>query len=286
LSSEQPNNSHANAPAFGLGNALAVLICASLIGCASPAPTNPSFPVSISAANEILDHAKSHPQPLNHPLVIVGGFMDPGIAPLLLKHQFAGFTDDPRIISVSLGACFTFDDCRQQIIRAVDREFPTTDPTMTTEVDVIGNSLGGVAARFAAAEETDPHKPLRRLRIARLFTISSPHRGALAANFPLHLLPIQIALIPNSPFIERLNSSANQNFQYPIYPYYRLGDTIIGNDNAAPPGHIAWWVPTPIFSWPHINAFSDPRIIADILLRLRGQTPLTSDPASPFPKRS
>ena len=267
-----------------MGSALLVLICALLVACSSAPPTNPSFPVSISAADQILDQADAHPQRLNRPLLIVGGFMDPGIAPLLLKHQFNGFTNDSRIVWVSLGDCCTFDDCRKKIIRAVDRDFPTTDPAMTAEVDVIGYSLGGVAVRFAATKELDPHKPLRRLRIARLFTISSPHRGARVANFPVQLLSLQKSLRPNSPFIEALNSSANP--QYPIYCYVRLGDTIVGDDNAAPPVRTAWWVPTPAFSLPHINAFSDPRIIADILLRLRGQTPLSTDPASPFPKGS
>src|ERR1019366_5838513 len=182
----------------------------------------------------------------------------------LLKHQFNGFTNDSRIVWVSLGDCCTFDDCRKKIIRAVDRDFPTTDPAMTAEGDVIGYSLHGVAARFAATKELDPHKPNRRLRIARLFTISSPHRGARAASYPIQLLSLQKSLRPNSPFIEALNSSASP--QYPIYCYVRLGDTIVGDDNAAPPVRTAWWVPTPGFSLPHINAFSDPRIIADILL--------------------
>jgi hypothetical protein len=283
LSSSPATNSPRKAQASGLGSAPAILICLSLFACSSTPPTNPSFPVSIATANHILDQSTARPQPLNRPLLIVGGFMDPGIAPLFLQHQFKNFTSDSQIISVSLGDCFTFDDCRMKIIRAADASFPTTDLSKTTEVDVIGYSLGGVATRFAATEEMDHHKPPRRLRIARLFTISSPHRGARAAKFPLQLLALQEALLPNSPFIEELNNRANLNHSYPIYPYVRLDDEIIGVENAAPPGQIAWWVPTPQFSNPHLNAFSDPRIIADILLRLHSQTPLSTDPASPYP---
>jgi hypothetical protein len=258
-----------------------MLFLTHLVACASDPAVNPSFPISIPSANKILAQAAADPQPLKRPLLIVGGFMDPGIAPLLLQNQFQSFTNDRKIVSVSLGACFTFDDCRQRIIQAVDKNFPTVDPITTTEVDVIGFSLGDVAARYAALEEKADHKPIRRLRIARLFTISSPHRGALAATFPLQLLPIQKALVPNSDFLKKLNSSADP--PYPIYPYVRLGDEIIGYENAAPPGQTAWWVSTPWFSQPHLYAFDDPRIIADILLRLRGQTPLTTDPPSPFP---
>ncbi len=65
------------------------------------------------------------------------------------------------------------------VIDAVDQKFPSSDPEVTTEVDVIGYSMGGLAARYAAMPATAVNLSKRRLQIGRLFTISSPHRGAL-----------------------------------------------------------------------------------------------------------
>jgi hypothetical protein len=264
----------------GSGFTLIVLICASLIGCVSDAPTNPSFDVSIPVARRLLDDAAVHPRALKRPLVIVGGFADPGLAPLMMRHQFQNYTTDDKIVSVSLGFCFTFDQCRRRIIEAVDETFPSNDPRYTTEVDVIGFSLGGVAARYAAMDAGPNH----RLRIARLFTISSPHRGALLAEHSnFSIIPLRNDLLLNSSFLEKLNNTANLDDLYPIYAYIRLGDNKIGNENAAPPGQTAWWVSTPPFSFPHASACLDPRILADIVLRLRDEPPLATDPPSPFP---
>jgi hypothetical protein len=121
------------------------------------------------------------------------------------------------------------------------------------------------------------------LKIARLFTISSPLRGAESADMPVEVHPLQVDLEPGSVFIRRLNADAAKENAYPIYSYIRLGDDTIGYKNAAIPGQSAWWVATPTMSAPHDSAFSDRRIIADIVLRLRGDKPLTHDPPAPLP---
>ena len=85
-----------------------------------------------------------------------------------------------------------------------------------------------------------------------------------------------------SGFMLRLNEALS-TAGYPIYPYVRLNDVIVGPANAAPPGTTAWWVDNPPLQPGHIAATTDPRIEADIFRRLRGETPYTLSPPSPLP---
>jgi pimeloyl-ACP methyl ester carboxylesterase len=250
-----------------------------LAGCVG-GPTNPSFAVSPNQAKRILLEAARHPKPLQRPLVIVGGFMDPGFASSLLGEDFQKYTHDNRIIRIALGDCTSFEQCRRRIIKAVDRSFPTTDPSATREVDVIGYSMGGLAARYAAEEAHTG----RRLRIARLFTISSPLRGAiLAAELPL-LHPLQKPMRPGSAFLRALNADPQTLADaYPIYSYVCLNDESVGPANAAALEMTPWWVSASPFFTPHDWALLDPRIRADIARRLRDEPPLAHDPPSPIP---
>lgn len=247
------------------------------IGCAVQ-PENPSFRVTANAADADLARMTHDPHPLQRPLVVVTGFLDPGVAAVSLGGQFRDTTGDSRIAIVSLFECLSFEQCAQKIVSVVDHAFPCCDPSFTREVDVVGFSMGGLAARFAA-DPGPTHQ--RRLRINRLFTIDSPNQGADgAAKIPV-LHPLQGDMRPGSPVVKRLNALHRA---YRSYSYVRLGDTAIGLPNAAVPGAPLWWIPSPPLSNPHIFAFTDARIRADIARRLRGETPLASFPPAPLPQ--
>ena len=251
-------------------------------GCASGtrASVNPSFPVSIKDADADLQRTGSSRKALERPLVVITGFGDIGILAAEMRARLPGLIDDRRLLAISVGDCWTFDACRKKVIAAVDKAFPSTDPLYTAEVDVIGCSMGGLVARDVSLPPRTHGDSPRRLRIARLFTISAPNRGAIrAAVLPL-LLPVQGDMRPGSEFIRRLNQA---EAGYPICSYVRLGDYIVGEENAALPGRVAWWVPTPFLQHSHNQAFTDLRILADILRRLRGEPPLTVEPAAPLP---
>jgi pimeloyl-ACP methyl ester carboxylesterase len=259
---------------------IAVVLLLSLAGCLNSTPVNPSFPVSADDARQILARASSNPKPLKRPLLIVSGFMDPGIAAWSLSSAYRSYTHDDRIISVSLDFGIDEEEYRRKIIRAVDKAFPSTDPVLTTEVDVIGYSMGGIAARYAALMPA----PGRRLLIHRLFTISSPHTGAVAAEgIPIDLLLLQEQMMPGSAFLNSINYTDDPNSLYPIYAYVCLGDKEVGEQHAAPPAMRAWWLSRPPIMSSHIWAYQDPRIRADILRRLRDETPLTTEPPAPLP---
>ena len=81
---------------------------------------------------------------------MLGGYHDPGFGAFVRREEVRRWAKDPRIIGVSFPFHRDFDQCRRDVIAAVDRAFPTNDPDATVEVDVIGASMGGLVGRYAA----------------------------------------------------------------------------------------------------------------------------------------
>lgn len=257
------------------------------LGCASP-PTNPSFSISVLDAQRDLQRIADDRRPLDRPLVIVTGFMDPGLAAIGMNGRFRSLFDDKRILAISLGDRGDLAACRDKVLAAVQQAFPSDNPMQTIEVDVIGYSLGGVVARYAALprhqqiDTTGTTRPAERsLRIVRLFTISTPHRGAdEATRMPL-LHAIQGSLRSGSPELRQIDETP---ISFPIYPYIVLGDRAIGEANAAPIGQTPWWVPNRAFADVHNSAYDDPRIVADIARRLRDEPSHAIEPPADLPR--
>lgn len=246
----------------------ATMIAGFLGGCAA-GPLNPDFAVTSGEARAALIAMEDAPRRLERPLVIIGGYLDPNVSNSHLVRRIREMTGDDRIISVVIGFCGTFDECREKVIEAVDAAFPNSDPERTTEVDVIGASLGGLVARYAAAPSLDERKP-RRLNVARLFSISSPHRGARIAVLALN--DFQADMRPGSAFLQYLDGQ-DESAGYEVYPYVCLGDWIVGEEHAAPPGITPIWLTGSPWHFMdgHRGSWHDPRIIADIGRRLRGE---------------
>jgi len=218
---------------------------------------------------------------LDRPLLIIGGFLDPGVGNQVVRLKLGALTDDRQIVDVGMGDCFSFDDCRKKVIDAVEATFHSDNLAETVEVDVVGLSMGGLVARYAAMPIDAQHA--RRLRIARLFTISSPLAGAdLAERMPA-FHPLMEKMRPGSDFVKAINANAPT---YPVFSYVRLGDLPVGAAHAALPGKTAWWLSTPPLEEPHCEGLWDPRILADIARRLRSEPPLTTEPPAPLPVKS
>ena len=62
--------------------------------------------------------------------------------------------------------------------------------------------------------------------------------------------------------------------------YKQLNDEIVGAKNAAPPGMDPIWTESNHLM-SHMSSASNQRILADIALRLRGETPLAGEPSEP-----
>ncbi len=258
---------------------LTLTACAA--GCGAEPRVNPSFAVTKAQARAALGEMRSDPARLERPLVILGGFGDPGWAAFKVRSTVSRLfhpADRARIIAVNFPATANFEQCRRRVIRAVKERFPSDDPALTCEVDVIGISMGGLVARVAA-DEAPPGQP--RLRVARLFTISSPLRGArLASWHRVALTSMHRDMRAGSALLRRLNARPSD---YPIVSYSRLNDGIVGAAYASPAGQGVWWLDNGPLEHAHWAALHDPRILADIARRLRGEAPLTTDPPAPLP---
>jgi pimeloyl-ACP methyl ester carboxylesterase len=266
-----------------------LLLLGQTAGCSSFDRINPSFPLTVSEAEAALRAMRDDPKPFDRPVLIIGGWANTR----LMTARLAGAVrsvgiDDIEVEHVSLMSSATFEHCRERVIEAVDRAFTDADAEhadadagATIEVDVIGFSMGGLVARYAAAPRTDGG---RQLRIHRLFTIATPHRGAdMAALAPYERRAADMCC--GSALLNLLNLYTPQP-DFEIISYVRLGDMIVGEQNCALHGCYAWWVPNRAFEGAHHDAFRDPRIIADIARRLRGETPFTRSPPSPLPAQN
>ena len=252
-----------------LGPIVLLLLAAS--GCAHHRLIDPAFPVTMAQANDQLKNFREDRVSLERPLVFVGGFLDPFLGVAVLRHTFGKHLDaDAPRSGVSFVAWDSFDGCRRKLIEQVQRKWPSDDPQWTTEVDVVGFSMGGLIARHAALPLADHARgPERRLKIRRLFTIATPHRGANWA--PLGIFnPLAQSMRAGSPFLGRLDA-ALPSAGYDLLPYVRRGDWIVGDTRAAPLSRAAWCVAARPLQFSHLQALDDPRIVADVLRQLGGQ---------------
>ena len=270
-----------------LALALVGFIAAGTLGCAT-GPVNPSLPITSADAEADIRRMRDEPRTLDRPVVVLAGWADPFFANTYWRDTLrkTGVERD-RIVDLSFLGRWTLASCREKVLAEVEKAWPSDDPEWTREVDVVAFSMGGLVARASAAPARDDAQNPRRLRIARLYTIASPHRGSsLAALMPngLSLDRRIIEMQPGSDTLMYLNDvRAAGDAAYELATYTRLNDWVIDSANTAPEGEAPWWVATPFLHRPHQEAYRDPRIEADILRRLRGESPLTTSPPAPLP---
>jgi hypothetical protein len=292
-----------------------------LAGCASDAPLNPSFPLTRDEAPAALKQMNDNQRALARPVVVLGGILDPGfVAPHIADVIRDTVPDRTQVIHVSFFETGSFDACASKLIRNSQEHFPADEPHQTVEVDIVAFSMGGLVARHAASNAyASTHD--RRLHMARLFTISTPHIGADMAKLPTFdqrirdmregsifltqlnqgdgidqrqppaTMPgatVSNATAPDTPVPEAIMLTSQpegaERNGYRLFAYVRLNDGVIGEEHAAPPGVTAWWVPHGL-SFSHLLAGFDNRILADIIRRLRDEEPYSIEPAAPLPER-
>ena len=252
-----------------------------LQGCAADRPLNPSFPLTSTEARAAIEQMQQQHRSLARPVLVLGGIHDPGLAASHIADVIRdSVSDRQRVIDISFFETGTFDACARKVIHTLEEHCPSGEPLNTIEVDVVAFSMGGVVARHAASNVFGARNG-RRLRIARLFTISAPHQGADIARVPTFDDRIK-DMRPGAPFLRELDATVNGDAEYPLFAYVRLHDGVIGEEHAAPPGMAAWWVPSG-FTLSHILACRDSRILADILRRLRYEEPFSVEPPAPLP---
>jgi len=252
---------------------VALLGIFALSGCNADDPLNPSFPLRLSEAKAALREMRDDPKTLERPVVVSDGYFSPGFSAARLAGKIEKYTGDDRVIQSVYWSTSSFDACRERISEKTEERFPSDDPGETVEVDVIGISMGGLVARYAALPRTDGGK---RLNIRRLFTLGTPHVGAEDADgftFDQRVIDMRAG----SDFLERLNA-ALPDATYEMVCYVRRGDEIVEEPNAA------YWVANKPLEGAHLSVATDERLIADILRRLRGEAPFTVGPPAALPE--
>lgn len=262
----------------------ALYVCWNQIGCSVNIPIeNPAFPLSMVDAQDELLRMRESTVPLERPVVILAGYRSWPMLVQGVRYRLfpvtSGNGDDFLPVSYMFGG--DIEKIAGLVTRRIDERWPSGSSDETIEVDVIGVSMGGLVARVASlplgdlpgGEETRS----KRLRINTLYTMGTPHQGAILAE---RVAPDTAArsMKPGSEFMEYLNAQLEQH-EFEIVPYAHLNDTWVGATNSAPPGQEPIWTGgTRVMS--HFSITTDDRIMADLARRLRGEQPWGS-PSTP-----
>jgi pimeloyl-ACP methyl ester carboxylesterase len=250
-----------------------------LVGCGSTQYINPAFPLTMPDARAAIRAMEETPIAFDRPVVVMSGIHDPGVAgPSIVRALRRIAEVNAPIVGVSFLSTWTFDSCRNRVFRVLDRKLGENNQPFDGEVDVIAVSMGGMVARHCAVPRTTDG---RRLRIRRLFTISSPHRGAKLAWLGF-FDPRAHDMKAGSVFLNRLDTF-QRKAPLEIIAYARLNDAIVGEGNAGPLGTNPWWLATPRGELSHLAAHRDPRLLADIFRRLRREPAFTGAEPVPLP---
>lgn len=270
------------------------LVSAALVlwgsGCIALPTPGAHAPVTRESAATDLTELYQQQRPLARPVVVLGGYRTLGMhaAPLVskLRRATSGKNDDFLYLFYPLDT--NFDDIAAYVVREVENRWPSADAAQTVPVDVVGVSMGGLVARWAAlpppervrSAQASPAPGAKRLNIVRLFTFSSPHRGALMAE-RVHIDPAARDMCAGSAFLDTLDEQRSAH-PYELVCYAQLDDLIVGATRAAPPGEDPIWSEgTLLFS--HISSVENPIFVTDVAKRLRGEKPLVS-PHGPPPR--
>lgn len=276
---------------------------------------NPAFPIAADAARDELRDMRANPVRPVRPVLVIGGLFDVGIVADDLGDRIKRHTSPSAdVIVVSPFGTSTVEESRRKVVARLEERFPSTDPDRTVEVDVVGFSLGGVIAAYAALtpderaaavrpSEAEQARSMKRLNIARLLAISVPFSGSDAAAPPT-LDERVVAIRRGSPLLKAISDAragqrgrfiagtasdarsgavAGHAPSYELIAYVRLQDNIVGPELAAPPGEHPYWVSNLPFELAHAHAYKDPRILGDICRHLRNEPAFTAPGTTPVP---
>lgn len=235
---------------------------------------NPDFLVPGGGVRAEWARMLGSPVGLERPLVVFSGWRALRTPGAILAKRLRMLAGGGECMGVSFTLCNRLEEAVDRAVRTVDQRWPSSDPARTVEVDVVGISMGGLVAR--AASEPAPGR--KRLRIRRLFTLGTPHRGARIAR-TIAPDPSVRSMKAGSVFLRGLDA-AFPAAPYELVCYARLRDGWVGAGNTAPEGHEPIWKPGPIVMGHH-SISADRLIITDIARRLRGEEPLARGGSRP-----
>ncbi|MGP1271945.1 MAG: esterase/lipase family protein [Phycisphaerales bacterium] len=245
---------------------------------------NASFDLSLDDAVADIARMRADTRPLHRPVVVLAGYRSWATLVHQLVWRLYPITsgDKQDFLPIAYANETDIEDIAAIVVDRVERRWPSDNPNETIEVDVIGVSMGGLVGRTAALPlgrlPDGSETRSKRLKIRALYTLGSPHTGAVLADT---IAPDQAArdMKPGSAFLARLNAEFEHR-DYDLVPYAVLNDTWVGATNTAPPGEEPIWTGGS-YLMSHFMITRDARIIADLARRLRDEAPIGRPSAPP-----
>lgn len=221
--------------------------------------------------------------PLARPLVVLGGWRTPHWTCATLARRLAMQTDSGAggALPVSFFTAHRIEDAAERAASAILERWPAPEGGRL-EVDAVGISMGGIVGRLLAAmcagAIRSPNGTAPPIRVVRLFTIGTPHRGARLARL-IAPDPAARQMRAGSDFLRRLDEALPAS-GLEVIPYARLHDGMVGARNASPPGMDPLWRRGPRLL-AHLTITRDEAFTRDIARRLKGEATTweTSGPA-------
>ena len=234
----------------------------------------PFDPTSRKAVRAEIERMRANPVALERPLLILSGWRSPGLgATLGVRLRRCTGASKAEVLSFAYPFAGRIEPSAAKVAQKTAERLGTDTPEKTVEVDVVAVSMGGLVARTAASTLIEPP----RLNIRRLFTLGTPHRGAILAD-KVRVDQASRDMQPGSAFLTRLDEELAAN-PFEIIAYAALDDWMVGATNTAPPGQDPVWFPgAPVLSH-HLISRNMP-IVVDIARRLRREEPI-AQPSPP-----
>lgn len=246
----------------------AAVAAAPLAGCFTLDMPNPNFAQSSDDIWDEWHRMRGDRRDLKRPVVVLNGYRGTVLRGLNLGADLAKLTsqerDDFLVISYPLAS--DIPSVARRVVEAVNARWPSDHPEHTVEVDVVGFSMGGLVARYAAAPTRVSGFP-RHLHVNQMYTLATPHRGARSALLRMDRAVEQMTA--RSVFLGDLDGCRHE-CSYEIVPYAQTNDWIVGARNAAPPGQEPIWT-AGTWTFSHFTITTNRRVLVDIARRMRGE---------------
>jgi pimeloyl-ACP methyl ester carboxylesterase len=255
-----------------------------LSGCTTLTGPSKDNPLSKSELRAELEQMRAEPAGLERPVIVIDGWISYGGA-AMIQRELMDLTGGERdlLVKYSYPLIFsTLESNARNVVELVEERWPGDDPDWTTEVDVIGFSMGGLIARVAAEQPLKNKKPRKRLKVKRMFTISSPHKGT---GWWIGWLPVDQMSWAVSLWGRNYRNWLDDRLaeaDFDLYCYGQGNDWIVGGNFEAASHPEIKARGKLLFS--HTSSYGNYRHLADIAARLRGEDPIVSVPTpSPQP---
>lgn len=238
---------------------------------------NPDFAVDAAMVAAERARMRGEPRPLARPVVIIAGWRSPRMQGFGLADKLGPLTTGRADDFIRIAYPFVGD-----FERALERVRATLAKSERvgnhTEIDLIGISMGGLVGRLLASRAAEDGL----VRVRRLFTIATPHRGAILADW---VRPDRAArsMRRGSDLLCGLDECLPRA-DYELICYSQLRDWWVGAKRTSPEGHGSHWIDTQSPADLVLSHFTSPRrwpIVIDIARRLRGESPLARNASAP-----